>query len=273
MRFSYRLLQSEHLLSDYQLMNLVCGLCGFRNPYGEVACQECGQKLLVKEVPRKQVYAGEIEAADEVQALDVLFDRFNNDHPRGYCGRSMSSGDVVVLNTNRWLCCGEGWNKLNRLGTEIGKIDEFEGEFGFLGTDSALPSPIEYEGIEYPTLRHAFEAAKTLLVPIRKAIAALPTQSAAKHVGNKLSVRGDWPSEKARIMEDLVMRKFTANPGLGRDLLATGDAYLEAGNDGSEIDDLFWGVCKGIGENHLGQILMRTRDVLRADAARKEGAA
>lgn len=61
-------------------------------------------------------------------------------------------------------------------------------------------------------------------------------------------------------MQDLVWQKFSNSPELAKMLLETGDAVLEEGNDWG---DTFWGICDGKGENHLGKILMHTREKLR----------
>ena len=42
-------------------------------------------------------------------------------------------------------------------------------------------------------------------------------------------------------------------------LLATGEEYLVEGNTWG---DKYWGVCGGIGLNHLGKLLMQVRDEL-----------
>ncbi len=63
-------------------------------------------------------------------------------------------------------------------------------------------------------------------------------------------------------MTDLVSQKFANSPALKEMLLATGDAELEEGN---HWGDCFWGVCAGIGQNHLGKILMRLRDKLKQE--------
>ena len=62
-------------------------------------------------------------------------------------------------------------------------------------------------------------------------------------------------------MEGTVLLKFNQNPELKRKLIATGDAVLVEEN---YWGDKFWGVCSktGEGENHLGIILMKTREDL-----------
>jgi hypothetical protein len=59
-------------------------------------------------------------------------------------------------------------------------------------------------------------------------------------------------------MVDLLCQKFT-NSELRQKLLATEDAILIEGNTWG---DTFWGVCKGVGKNHLGKILMAIRKEL-----------
>jgi predicted NAD-dependent protein-ADP-ribosyltransferase YbiA (DUF1768 family) len=59
-------------------------------------------------------------------------------------------------------------------------------------------------------------------------------------------------------MEDLLRQKFQ-NPYLKNKLLATGNAEIEETNSWG---DVFWGICKGVGENHLGKILMKIRSEL-----------
>ena len=63
-------------------------------------------------------------------------------------------------------------------------------------------------------------------------------------------------------MFKLVQAKFQQHPDLKMRLLATGDAVLVEGNT---WNDVVWGVNQnGVGENHLGKILMRIRDEIRA---------
>ena len=75
----------------------------------------------------------------------------------------------------------------------------------------------------------------------------------------KVKLREDWEQVKLLVMEDLVRQKFSKDPLKDR-LLSTGSEYLEETN---WWKDTYWGVCNGVGENILGQILMRVRDSLR----------
>lgn len=122
------------------------------------------------------------------------------------------------------------------------------------------PASIVYEGIRYPSVEHAYQAAKTLDKEERHRIAKLPSAGAAKKAGSKIKPRPDWYSVNLQIMEDLIYCKFANDPIIRKFLLDTGDEELVEGNNWG---DTFWGVCDGIGKNHLGKILMKVRERLR----------
>lgn len=60
-------------------------------------------------------------------------------------------------------------------------------------------------------------------------------------------------------MYDVVNCKFSQNKKLAEQLMATGEEDLVEGNDWG---DRYWGVCRGVGKNKLGQILKRIRSEL-----------
>lgn len=140
-------------------------------------------------------------------------------------------------------------------------ISSFIGVYRFLS--NFWPAIVEHEGLTYPSVEHAYQAAKSLDTNERQRIAAIVEPGDAKRAGRALPLRSDWENVKLRVMEDCVRYKFTHHPELREKLLATGDAELIEGNTWG---DRFWGVCDGQGENHLGKILMRVRAELRADA-------
>lgn len=140
-------------------------------------------------------------------------------------------------------------------------IGPFQGEYAFLS--NFYQAPVEFEGIVYPTVEHAFQAAKTVDQEERRRIAALPTPGEAKRAGRKLKIRKDWENIKLHIMHELVQQKFR-HPALRELLLATGDRPIVEINT---WNDTFWGVCEGVGQNHLGRILMAVREELRTQEA------
>lgn len=75
-------------------------------------------------------------------------------------------------------------------------------------------------------------------------------------------MRRDFDKHKLDFMEELLRRKFSDNNPILRDrLIDTGDALIVEDN---HWGDTFWGVCNGVGENHLGKLIMLIRDELTA---------
>ncbi len=134
----------------------------------------------------------------------------------------------------------------------------FAGDHDFLSNFSF--SSVHWEGVSYPTVEHAFQAAKTLDPEERRRVRAASSPAGAKRIGRRVTLRKDWESVKVSIMEQLVREKFTAHLELRERLLATGGRELVEGNT---WNDTFWGVCRGKGKNHLGKILMKVRTELR----------
>lgn len=136
-------------------------------------------------------------------------------------------------------------------------IDKFDGtEYGFLS--NFYSSPIQYEGIVYPTVEHMFQALKALDIETRKKIANAATPGQAKRLGRSVALREDWEEVKVDVMRTALQLKFS-DPTLRAKLIATGDAELIEGNT---WNDRFWGVCRGSGKNMLGLLLMELRSSL-----------
>lgn len=141
-------------------------------------------------------------------------------------------------------------------------IVEFDNEYAFLS--NFYPSPFIHDGIEYPTVEHFFQAAKTLDIQECKAIAAAKTPGLAKRMGRSVQLRPDWEKVKVYYMELGLRLKF-ANKDLAKKLLATGDEELIEGNWWC---DQTWGSCncpkhiRTPGRNLLGMLLMELRKEL-----------
>jgi ribA/ribD-fused uncharacterized protein len=131
-------------------------------------------------------------------------------------------------------------------------IDQFTGEYRFLS--NFWPASVGLDGVEYPSVENAYQAAKTLDAKARRPFAKF-TAHEAKKAGRALAMRKDWEEVKLAVMESLLIVKFDIDD-LRAKLLATGDAELVEGN---WWGDRFWGVCNGVGENHLGRLLMKVR--------------
>lgn len=141
----------------------------------------------------------------------------------------------------------------------IEPIDRFLYKYHFLS--NFFPASVNFEGLSYPTVEHAYQAAKTFDPKERERIQGYPKPGQAKRRGKKVALRPDWEKVKFQIMEDLVRQKFTSNRNLSAWLLETGDRPLIEMNTWG---DRIWGVDpQGVGENHLGKILMKVRAELR----------
>jgi ribA/ribD-fused uncharacterized protein len=144
-------------------------------------------------------------------------------------------------------------------------INKFSGEHAFLS--NSHPFPVEFEGAVYPTVEHAFQAAKTFDTEERERVRMAKSPAAAKTIGKKLDLRDGWDYHRVDVMKLLVKQKFQ-DPELRDKLLATGDEPLVEGN---LWHDRYWGQCqcpnhKGDGLNWLGRILTSIRKDLPSEA-------
>lgn len=135
-------------------------------------------------------------------------------------------------------------------------IKGFTGEHRFLS--NFYPCIVKYDGVEYPTAEHAYQAAKTDLPFFKRAIKEAPTPGEAKKIGRKAPLRKDWEGIREKVMFEIILDKFSREP-LRSLLWDTGLSYLEETNSWG---DTFWGVCEEVGKNRLGFLLMRVRDHL-----------
>lgn len=141
-------------------------------------------------------------------------------------------------------------------------IDRFSGAYAVLS--NFYPSVVRLDGVEYPSVEHAYQAAKTFNLREREGIRRAPKPGTAKALGRMVRLRVDWEDVKLKVMKDLVRQKFQGAKAQAM-LMATGDAVLIEGN---YWNDTFWGICNGKGENHLGRILMEVRAEIRRERAR-----
>lgn len=146
-------------------------------------------------------------------------------------------------------------------------IDRFQGEYAFLS--NFHESPFTYEGREWPTVEHAFQAQKSLNEGEQELIRSAATPLKAKQMGRKVLLRPDWNDVKEDIMHEILSCKFNHDLDLARRLLLTGYAELVEGNT---WHDNFWGNCtcgkciKQSGKNLTGKLLMQVRKELQQGA-------
>ena len=136
-------------------------------------------------------------------------------------------------------------------------VSEFSGEHRFLS--NFWPAEVRYGDFTWPTVEHAYQAAKFDDPKVHRALRAMSDPGKVKRYSRQLTPRAGWnDDEKLKVMADLLRQKFSI-PDLRARLAATGFVPLEEGN---LWNDTFWGICpprSGRGRNHLGKLLMQIR--------------
>lgn len=157
----------------------------------------------------------------------------------------------------------------------VGSICNFKGRFFFLSNFHLCQ--VYFEGKVYPSVEHAFQAAKSFDKKYREKILSKKYPGQAKNAGQSVRLRSDWELVKDKIMLQLVTRKFQI-PQLRKLLLLTEDAELIEGN---YWHDNYWGDCfcqnksgrspdcLKPGKNQLGKILMKVRKDIKKDVKRE----
>jgi N-glycosidase YbiA len=135
----------------------------------------------------------------------------------------------------------------------------FTGRYKFLSNFHSSKIKDE-DGIIYATVEHAYQAAKTLNKTQSRRVRKAETPGESKRLGRKVTIRYDWEQIKDEMMMKFLRLKFSQHRDLRDALIKTGDEYLEETNNWG---DTYWGVCKGVGKNILGKLLMEIRDKLK----------
>jgi ribA/ribD-fused uncharacterized protein len=136
----------------------------------------------------------------------------------------------------------------------MNEIKGFSGEYRWLSNFYQLEYPINFLGQEFNTTENLYQAMKCNdyedFVTIANSSPAL-----AKKLGRQVKLVKNWDLIRLQTMEFVQLLKYE-QPTLRNLLIETGDAYIEETN---HWNDIFFGVCNGIGENHLGKIIMKIR--------------
>ena len=124
-------------------------------------------------------------------------------------------------------------------------------------------APLVFQGKQYPTSEHAFQAMKfTKTDPDwAEAIRLAPRARDAAQMGRDRShpMRADWDNIRDDAMRAVLLAKFMANPSLESILVGTCDTPLVEHTE----RDSYWGDGgNGTGQNKLGKLLMEVRGVL-----------
>jgi len=140
-------------------------------------------------------------------------------------------------------------------------VKEFRNKYYFLS--NFFPVTIIIDGLEYKSTEHYFQSMKFTDPKIQGQVRNAPTPSMAKKIAKKFRKREDWYDISLDVMERALRAKFN-KPDLRKKLIATGDMYLQEGN---QWNDTFWGVDlkTGKGKNHLGRLLMKIRTKIKTN--------
>jgi hypothetical protein len=132
--------------------------------------------------------------------------------------------------------------------------------------------PILFDGREFPTAEHAYQAGKPIKEAVREWILSAPTPALVAMAAHGLytwDITPDWSQVKFARMRRVLYAKFTQHEDLRALLLSTGAARIvESARTNNAVNRL-WGEVDGKGMNKLGLFLMDLRDELRSPAPRK----
>jgi len=126
-----------------------------------------------------------------------------------------------------------------------------------------------FEGREYPTAEHAYQAGKARKESVREWILSAPSPSLVAMAAHGLytwDINPDWSRTKFDRMRNVLRAKFTQHEDLKELLLSTGKARLvEVGRTDNQVNRT-WGEVNGKGLNMLGVLLMEVREEIRSYA-------
>lgn len=125
---------------------------------------------------------------------------------------------------------------------------------------------IVFEGEEYQTSEHAYQAGKARKEEVKKWLMAAPSPALLAMAAHGLyvwDVHPDWSKTKFDRMKRILVCKFTQHQDLQNLLLSTGNKRLvEVATVDNAVNRL-WGEVNGKGENKLGELLMEVRAEIR----------
>jgi ribA/ribD-fused uncharacterized protein len=135
---------------------------------------------------------------------------------------------------------------------------------------------IVFEGRDYPTAEHAYQAGKPRKENVREWILNAPTAGLVAMAAHGLytwDIVPNWSRIKYDRMRRVLRAKFSQHDDLLQVLLSTGDARLvEVGRVNNAVNRT-WGEVNGKGLNMLGVLLMDLRAELRKEAPPQHGKA
>ena len=130
----------------------------------------------------------------------------------------------------------------------------FRGDYWFLS--NMYPTELKDEdGRVYSCVEAMFQSRKCKNADDRERFVGINGFD-AKRLGKRIALRDDWESIKVAEMEAILMQKFS-KPEL-KSMLKAIDGEIAEENT---WHDTYWGVCNGYGQNNLGKLLMKIRNL------------
>lgn len=123
-----------------------------------------------------------------------------------------------------------------------------------------------FEGVEYPTAEHAYQAGKARKEAVRDWILSAPSPSLVAMAAHGLytwDIVPGWSKLKFERMREVLRAKFTQHDDLRDLLVSTGDARLVEVGRTDNLVNRTWGEVNGKGRNMLGILLMEVREEIR----------
>jgi len=128
---------------------------------------------------------------------------------------------------------------------------------------------IEFEGEQFATSEHAYQAGKARKPEVRKWLMEAPSPALLAMAAHGLyvwDINSDWSKIKFERMKRVLQAKFTQHEDLKQLLMSTGTARLVESATVDNAVNRLWGEVGGVGKNKLGELLMEVRAEL-AEAA------
>lgn len=129
----------------------------------------------------------------------------------------------------------------------------------YLGAFSA--HAIEYKGVVYPTVEHAYHCQRYADPKIQEEIRGALSAYKAWETSQKYKSQqfADFDAKKAEIMEELCRAKLAQHEDVQEALKVSGDAVIV-----KDYPDSFWGIgMDGVGKNLMGVIWIKLRAELK----------
>jgi len=143
-------------------------------------------------------------------------------------------------------------------------IEEFKGEYRWLS--NFVPVNIHLNGIDYPSVEHAYMSAKSDKEGWKKFCSnPFNEPPEIKRKSRTIELVENWNDIKVNVMRTCLIQKFNTEPFKTK-LLNTKNQYIQEGN---YWNDKFWGVClkTNDGENNLGKLIMEIRNQLKESSS------